>query len=174
MQIHEILVRICIRIRFRGSLPLTNGLDSDADSDPAVFVSELQDVNKKLFFVLSFFAYYFLNTFTSFFKYKSHKEVTKQKESMFFSLFLLDDRRIRIQIRTRIRNSDQWIRMRIREAQKHMDSTDPEPQHCLVDLAGKLLVRDGNTACLQEGLGARVEPALLTQNICQSTRCTIK
>ncbi len=52
--------------------------------------------------------------------------------------------------------------------------TDPDPQRCLVDLAGKLLVRDGNTACLQEGLGARVEPALLTQDICQGTRCTIK
>jgi hypothetical protein len=32
---------------------------------------------------------------------------------MFFLLFLLDDRKIRI----RIRISDQWIRMRIREAQ---------------------------------------------------------
>ncbi len=93
---------------------------------------------------------------------------------MFFLLFLLDDRRIRIQIRTRIRNSDQWIRMRIREAQKHMDPADPDLQHCLVDLAGKLLVRDGNTACLQEGLGAGIEPPLLTQDIRQSTRCTIK
>ncbi len=37
---------------------------------------------------------------------------------MFFLLFLLDNRRIRI---------------RIREAQKHMDPTDPDPdpQHCL-------------------------------------------
>jgi hypothetical protein len=37
---------------------------------------------------------------------------------MFFLLFLLDDRRIRI---------------RIQEAQKHMDPTDPDadPQHCL-------------------------------------------
>jgi hypothetical protein len=37
---------------------------------------------------------------------KSHKEVTKK-------LFLLDDRRIRIQ-----------------EAQKLVDPTDPDPQHC--------------------------------------------
>jgi hypothetical protein len=29
---------------------------------------------------------------------KGHKEVTKQQESMFFLLFLLDDRRIRIRI----------------------------------------------------------------------------
>ncbi len=42
---------------------------------------------------------------------KSHKEVTKQKKSRFFLLFLLDDGRIR-------------IRMQIREAQKHTD-----PQH---------------------------------------------
>ncbi len=46
---------------------------------------------------------------------------------MFFLLFLLDDRGIRIRI------SDYWIRMRIREAQKHMDPTDwdgdPDPQH---------------------------------------------
>jgi hypothetical protein len=41
-------------------------------------------------------------------------------------------------------------------------------------LLGKLLVRDGNTACLQEGLGAGVEPALLTQDIRQSTCCNIK
>jgi hypothetical protein len=30
-------------------LPLTNG-----DPDPAIFVSDLQDINKKLFFFLSF------------------------------------------------------------------------------------------------------------------------
>jgi hypothetical protein len=35
---------------------------------------------------------------------------------MFFLLFLLDDRRI-------------WIRIRIRKAQKHIDPTDPDPQH---------------------------------------------
>jgi hypothetical protein len=44
---------------------------------------------------------------------------------MFFLLFLLDDRGIRIRI------SD----MRIREAQKQMDpmdpDSDPDPQHCL-------------------------------------------
>ncbi len=40
---------------------------------------------------------------------------------MIFLLFLLDDRRIRICI------SDYWIRMRIWEAQKHMDPMDPDP-----------------------------------------------
>ncbi len=34
---------------------------------------------------------------------------------MFFLLFLLDDRRIRIL-----------------EVQKHMDATDPDPQHCWI------------------------------------------
>jgi hypothetical protein len=38
-------------------------------------------------------------------KIKSHKEVTKQQESMFFFLFLLDDRRIRIWIRNTVRQN---------------------------------------------------------------------
>jgi hypothetical protein len=37
---------------------------------------------------------------------------------MFFLLFLLD---------VRIRFSDQWIRMCVREAQKHKDPKDPDP-----------------------------------------------
>jgi hypothetical protein len=41
-------------------------MDPDADSDPAIFVSDLQDVNKKLFFCLLLFE----GTFTSFFKDK--------------------------------------------------------------------------------------------------------
>jgi hypothetical protein len=48
--IRDILVRICIR----GSLHLTNG------SGFVIFVSDLQDVNKKLNFFYCF-AYYFLN-----------------------------------------------------------------------------------------------------------------
>jgi hypothetical protein len=49
---------------------------------------------------------------------------------------MLDDRRIRI----RIHSSDLWIR--IREAQKHMASTDPDsdedldPQHCFLAQLG--------------------------------------
>ncbi len=43
---------------------------------------------------------------------------------MFFLLFLLDDRRIRI-----------------REAPKHMDPTDPDPQHCLVQTVWYRIVR---------------------------------
>ncbi len=37
--------------------------DADLDADPAIFVSDLQDVNKKFFC-------YLLRTFTSFFKDK--------------------------------------------------------------------------------------------------------
>ncbi len=56
-------------------------------------------------------------------KIKSHKEVIE--EYHFFYTILLDDRRIWI----RIHISDQRIRLRIREAQKHMGPTDPDPQH---------------------------------------------
>ncbi len=37
--IHEILVRI--RIRIRGSIPLTNDPDLDSEPDPAIFVNDL-------------------------------------------------------------------------------------------------------------------------------------
>jgi hypothetical protein len=45
--LHEILVWI----RIRGSIPLTNGVDPD----PSIFVSDLQDINKKLIFLSTFF-----------------------------------------------------------------------------------------------------------------------
>jgi hypothetical protein len=55
---------------------------------------------------------------------------------MFFLLFLHDDRRIRIRIQSRIliriHTSDQWIRIWILEAQKHVDpdpDSDPDLQH---------------------------------------------
>ncbi len=73
-----------------------------------------------LLFGLLFFLKVLLHHFP---KIKSHKEVTKQQESMFFFLFLLGDRRFRIHI------SDLQIRLRIRDAQKHMDPTVPDPQH---------------------------------------------
>jgi len=64
--------------------------------DPAFFVLDLQDANKKTFF-LSFSAYYFLKVHLHHFsKIKNHKEATKQKEASLFLLFLLDDSRIRI------------------------------------------------------------------------------
>jgi hypothetical protein len=53
-------------------------MDPDSDPDPALFIIVLQDANKnqlkKKFFCLLFFE----GTFTSFFKDKSSKEVTKQ------------------------------------------------------------------------------------------------
>jgi hypothetical protein len=78
-------------------------MDPDADPDPAIlliFLSDLQDINKKFIFFLSFFAYCFWRycTFTSCKVIKKHKTVGM---SVFFKLFLLDDRRIWIRI---------WIR----------------------------------------------------------------
>ncbi len=46
------------------------------DPNPAIFISDLQDVNQK--FVLKFFCFLLIEViFTSFFKDESHKEVTK-------------------------------------------------------------------------------------------------
>jgi hypothetical protein len=51
----------------------------DPDPDPAFFVIDLQDANKKLGFPPEFFCLLlFEGTFTSFFKDKSQKEVIKQ------------------------------------------------------------------------------------------------
>jgi hypothetical protein len=49
------------------------------DPDTAIFVLDLQDANKKLFFSPSFSAYSFLKVHLHHFSMiKSHKEVTKQ------------------------------------------------------------------------------------------------
>jgi hypothetical protein len=98
IQIHGILVWI----RIRGSLPLTNG------SETFYFRHETsRRQQKKIIKKKSFSAYYFLkvhlNTFS---KIKSKKEVTKQYESKFFLLLLLDDRRIRFRSQIRIHNFD--------------------------------------------------------------------
>ncbi len=83
----------------------------DLDPDPAIFVVDLQSRRQqKTNFNKKFSAFYFWrNIFLIFQRKKRQKEVTKQQESRFFLLFLLDDRRIRI-----------W------EAQKHVDPVDPE------------------------------------------------
>ncbi len=47
-------------------------MDPDSDRDPAIFVIDLQDAIKKLFFFL------IEGTFTSFLKDKKSKEFTKQ------------------------------------------------------------------------------------------------
>jgi hypothetical protein len=75
------------------------------------------------FYSKVFYLLLFEGTFTSFFKDKKSLKSHKTIGINVFLLFLLDDRRIRIRI------SELWIR--IREAQKHMDPTDPAPQQCL-------------------------------------------
>jgi hypothetical protein len=45
-------------------------MDPDADPDPTIFVRDLQDVDKKLFFLQVFLLILFEGTFTSFFKDK--------------------------------------------------------------------------------------------------------
>jgi hypothetical protein len=70
-RIHDILG--WIRIRIRGSMPLTNGSGSP-DPDPAIFVIDLQDASKKLNFNTIFSAYYFLKVHLHHFsKIKSQK-----------------------------------------------------------------------------------------------------
>jgi hypothetical protein len=83
----------------------------DLDPDPALFVIDLEDANKQQIFSKFFCLVLFEGTFTSFFKIKSQKEVTKQKESRFCLLFFLDDRRIR------------------RPKNTGTDPTDPDPQN---------------------------------------------
>jgi hypothetical protein len=59
---------------------LTNGYDSDpdADLDPAIFVIDLQEANKKLiFFYKTFCLLLFEDTFSSFFKDKKFKRSHK-------------------------------------------------------------------------------------------------
>ncbi len=54
-------------------------LDPDADPDPAIFIIDLQDANKKLTKKTSFSAYYFLKVHLhKFSKIKSLNEVTKR------------------------------------------------------------------------------------------------
>jgi hypothetical protein len=69
-------------------VPLTN----KSDLDPAISVIDLQDAIKKLFFSKFFSVLLFESTFTSFFKEKNHKEVSKTIVIKVFSI-LLDDRR---------------------------------------------------------------------------------
>jgi hypothetical protein len=77
------------------------------DPDPAIFVIDFQDANIKLILKKVFLL--FEGTFTSFFKNKKYKRSHKTVGIKVFLRFLLADRRIRI-----------------REAQKHVDpDSDP-------------------------------------------------
>jgi hypothetical protein len=71
--------------------------DPAPDPDPALFISDSVDANKKYFFPIVFIAYFFFKVHLHHSsKIKSHKEVTKQYKSRSFLLFLLDNGRIRI------------------------------------------------------------------------------
>jgi hypothetical protein len=71
-------------------------MDPDLDPDPAIFVIDLQNANKKLGIYLKFFLGFLLfeGTFTTFSKDKKKSQTSRNRR--FFLLFLLDDRRIRI------------------------------------------------------------------------------
>jgi hypothetical protein len=119
-RIHDILVWI----RIRGSMPLTNESRSGSWIRILLYHHWPSRCHKKKF-ETSFSAYYLIKgTFTSFFKDKSkwsHKTVGIK---IFLTIFLADRR-----IRSRIRIHTSDYRIRIREAQKHVDP-DPVPEHC--------------------------------------------
>jgi hypothetical protein len=60
-------------------------MDSDPDPDPAIFVIDLQEANKKLILLKKFFCLLlFEGTFTSFFKDKKSKRSHKTVEIKVF------------------------------------------------------------------------------------------
>ncbi len=69
------------RIRIRGSIPLTDwDLDPDPNSnpDPSIFITDLQDANKKIILKTKFFCILLFKVLLHHFsKIKSQKEVTK-------------------------------------------------------------------------------------------------
>ncbi len=77
LRIHAILVWI----RIRGSIPLTNGSGS---IDPAILDQWPSSTKIRFFLLITVLLKVQLHHFS---KIKSHTEVTKQKESMFFLLF---------------------------------------------------------------------------------------
>ncbi len=61
-------------------------LNPDADADPAIFINDLQDANKKLIFIKQFFCILlFEGTFTSLFKDKKSKRSHKTVELKAFA-----------------------------------------------------------------------------------------
>ncbi len=95
---------IFIRIWILGSLHRT------ADPDPSLFGRGFQDANKKYVFFKFFGLFLAVNKYNNIsLQSYCHWKITKQKKSWFIFIFLLVDGRIRIL-----------------EAQKHMD---PDPEH---------------------------------------------
>jgi hypothetical protein len=63
-------------------------MDPDADPDPAIFVIDLQDANKKKKIFKSFFAYYFLKVHLHHFKDKKSQTSRNQGFSYYFCLVI--------------------------------------------------------------------------------------
>ncbi len=64
-------------------------MDPDADPDPAIFIIDLQDANKKLIFLKHFFCILLLEgTFTSFFKDKKSQNSRNQNFAYYFCLMI--------------------------------------------------------------------------------------
>jgi hypothetical protein len=62
-------------------------MDPDADTNPAIFVIDFQDANKKLV-IKKIFCFYFLQVHLSHFsKIKSQKEVIAVGSKVFFTFF---------------------------------------------------------------------------------------
>jgi hypothetical protein len=62
--------------------------DSDPDLGPSIFITDLQDANKKLIFKKNFGIFRFEGTFTSFFKGKKSRRSHKTVEiKVFFTIF---------------------------------------------------------------------------------------
>jgi hypothetical protein len=99
------------------------------DPDPAIFVTDLQDADKKLVLIFILSAFYFLKVYLHhFLKIKSQNESRNSRNQGFSNFFCMmvegsGSRAGSI--------SDYWIW--IREAQKHVDTvdpdSDPDPQH---------------------------------------------
>jgi hypothetical protein len=107
LQICDILVRILIR----GSVPSTNG------SGSCYFChSPSRRQQKTNFFCLLLFEGIFTSFVTDIKSYRSHRT---KGFSYYFCLMIAG----------RICTSDE--RIRIQKAQKHTDTTDPAPQHCV-------------------------------------------
>jgi hypothetical protein len=117
-RIHDILVWI----RIRGTMPLTNG--SDADKDPAVFVIDLQDANKKAIFKKNFCLLLLKVYLHHFSKIKSPKEITNRRNQGFSFYFCLMIKGSESRSRSIPLCSGFGSGTR-----KHVDLVDPDPEH---------------------------------------------
>ncbi len=104
----------------------------DPDPDPAIFVIDLPEMTTKKLIFLKFFCLLLFEGRYMYiiFKDKKSKRSHKAVGIKVFLTFLLGDRSI--QIRIRIHTFNWWIRIRIQEAQKHVDpdpNADPDLQH---------------------------------------------